>query len=166
MLIKPLGLVVQKEISLADNDDDDVVSESCSHQQQQQNRGLFMYKSLIYAKQDKPRWHEILKISIGNGKKVEKIKNTYLRFLIRTHESMSTSSTLTLTSSSNKNDKIKVYGKCYLKLTNDDGSAIKDEPTLYLPINKIDQDDVESNQANFVRLKTTSLPVTVQVSCL
>ena len=43
----------------------------------------FFYKSIVYPKQDKPKWNEVLNVSIPHGKKVEEIKKTYLRFLIR-----------------------------------------------------------------------------------
>jgi hypothetical protein len=94
-----------------------------------------------------------------------------LRFVLRTHDSVSSasssSSLQSSSSSSSKNDKIKIYGKCYLKLTNEDGSAIKDEPSLYVPIIKVEQDEIESNDVNFIRFKNSSTPSNNQVkSCL
>ena len=60
---------------------------------------------------------EIIKISIPSGKKVERIRNTYLRFILRTRS----------LNEGNKVDKLKYYGKSYLKTTNEDGSAIEDK---------------------------------------
>jgi hypothetical protein len=131
------------------DDDIDMMKQSLA-----QVKKYFFYKSIIYSKQEKPKWHEIIKISIPTGKKVESIKNTYLRFVIRTRS----------LNDSNK-DKTKYYGKCYLKITNEDGSAIEDKTNLQLYVTKIDDNDFQSVDAStFLRLKPTNLPIQLQNS--
>ena len=121
-----------------------------------QSKNYFLYKSIIYAKQEKPKWHEIIKISIPSGKKVERIRNTYLRFILRARS---------LTSDGNKVDKLKYYGKCYLKITNEDGSAMEDKSNLQLFVTKIDDNDFQSiDSSTFIKLKPTNLPVQASVS--
>lgn len=117
-------------------------------------KNYFQYKSIIYSKQEKPKWHEIIKISIPSGKKVERIRNTYLRFVIRTRASIN---------DANK-DKIKYYGKSYLKITNEDGSAIEDKSNLQLHVIKIDDTDFISTDelSKFIKLKPTNLPIEIK----
>lgn len=92
----------------------------------------FFYKSLVYPKQDRPKWNEIVNVSIPHGKKAEEIKKTYLRFLIRNR-------------SLDGKDKTKTVGVCYLQITNEDGSAIKDA-RCHLPMTKLDNES-ESTSA-------------------
>lgn len=86
-------------------------------------RPLFFHKSIVYAKQDKPKWNEIVKVSIPNGKKVEEIRKLYLRFLIRSR-------------SLDGKDKTKIVGVCYLQITNENGSAIQDFNRCYLQVKR------------------------------
>lgn len=66
---------VEVPVDFSDENDDQTEKES--------KKKTFFYKSIVYPKQDKPKWNEILNVSIPHGKKVEEIKKTYLRFLIR-----------------------------------------------------------------------------------
>jgi hypothetical protein len=96
---------------------------------------------------------EIIKISIPSGKKVERIRNTYLRFILRTRS----------LNEGNKVDKLKYYGKSYLKITNEDGSAIEDKSNLQLFVTKIDDSDFLSiDSSSFIKLKLTNLPIQTQ----
>lgn len=113
--IKEVG--VEKPINLSDDESD--------------YKRIFMHKSIVYCKQDRPKWNEIIKISIPNGKKVEQIKNTYVRFLMRSRY---------------LNGTIKIYGVAYLKLTNEDGSAIKDIDYRPLSITRIENSDLKVNE--------------------
>lgn len=91
----------------------------------------FFYKSLVYVKQDRPKWNEIVNVSIPHGKKAEEIKKTYLRFLVRNR-------------SLDGKDKTKIVGVCYLQVTNEDGSAIKDM-RCHLPMTKLDNESETSS---------------------
>ena len=108
-----------------------------------------MYKSIIYSKQEKPKWQEIIKVSIPSSKNVERIRSTYLRFILRTRSL-----------NDGSKDKIKYYGKCYLKITNEDGSAIEDKTYLPIPITKMDDNDFQSvDSSTFLRIKPNNLPI-------
>lgn len=102
---------------------------------------FFFYKSLVYAKQERPKWNEIVNVSIPHGKKAEEIKKTYLRFLIRNR-------------SLDGKDKTKLVGVAYLQITNEDGSAIKDA-RCHLPVVKLDSDsEMGSFDGYFYPIKT------------
>ncbi len=85
-----------------------------------------------------------MNVSIPHGKKVEEIKKTYLRFLIRNR-------------SLDGKDKNKIIGVCYLQITNEDGSAIQDIH-CYLPMIKLDSDaDYTCVNGYFYSLKTSAI---------
>ena len=105
----------------------------------------FFYKSIVYAKQEKPKWNEIVNVSIPHGKPIGQIKKAYVRFLIRNRPL-----------GDDKRDKTKVIGRCYLQITNEDGSAIEDNH-LFLPVNKIEnENEIVNAEADFIRLKPPS----------
>ncbi len=81
--------------------------------------------------------------SIQKGKTLEEIKNTYLRFLIRNRSF-----------SDDKKDKTKIIGRCYLQITNEDGSAIQDNHSLLSMIRIENQSEIISINGSFIRLKT------------
>lgn len=106
-------------------------------------RRFFFYKSIVYAKQEKPKWNEIVNVSIPHGKRLEEIKTTYLRFLIRNRPL-----------AEDKKDKTKIIGRCYLQITNEDGSAIQDNHS-YLPMSRVEsENEIISADGLFIRLKT------------
>ena len=77
------------------------------------------------------------------GKRLEEIKKTYLRFIIRNRPL-----------ADDKKDKTKIIGRCYLQITNEDGSAIQDNHS-FLPMSRIENDtEVISTDGKFIRLKT------------
>lgn len=102
------------------------------------NNKQYFYKSLVYAKQDRPKWHEIVNVSIPHGKKAEEIKRTYVRFLIRSRSTLD----------GGKDAKTKIVGVCYLQITNEDGSAIKDM-RCHLPVIKLDNESESADAASF-----------------
>ena len=111
------------------------LSDSSDTQQQannNNNNNKFFYKSIIYCNQDKPKWHEVVSVSIPHGKTIDEIKRTFLRFLIRNR-------------SIDGRDKTKVLGVCYLQITNEDGSAIAETQHCALPMIKLDGGDDSSS---------------------
>lgn len=83
-----------------------------------------------------------------SGKPLEEIKNTYVRFLIRNRPL-----------SDDKKDKTKIIGRCYLQITNEDGSAIQDNHS-FLSMSRIENEsDVVSTDGSFIRLKP---PISIQ----
>jgi len=126
----------------------DLCEDSDGVDEQDLARRIFFYKSIVYAKQEKPKWNEIVNVSIPHGKRLEEIKKTYLRFVIRNRPL-----------SDDKKDKTKIFGRCYLQITNEDGSAIQDNH-LFLPVTKLESDaDVITTDSTFIRLRT---PLSIQ----
>lgn len=54
-----------------------------NYSKEESKKRIFQYKSVVYCKQDKPKWNEVVNVSIPHGKRLDEIKKTYLRFLIR-----------------------------------------------------------------------------------
>jgi hypothetical protein len=126
------GKLIEVPVDLNEETDDSI------------KKKVFFYKSIAFSKQDKPKWNEVVNVSIPYSKKVEEIRKTYLRFLIRSR-------------SLDGKDKNKIIGSCYLQITNEDGSAIKDINRCYLPMNKSESDSEPSNlEGYFYQFKSNS----------
>ena len=73
------------------------------------------------------------------------IKKAYVRFLIRKRPL-------------NEKEETKIIGRCYLQITNEDGSAIQDNHS-FVSMSEVRSDEVISTDGVFIRLKT---PLSIQ----
>ena len=47
-----------------------------NYSKEESKKRIFQYKSVVYCKQDKPKWNEVVNVSIPHGKRLDEIKKT------------------------------------------------------------------------------------------
>lgn len=98
-----------------------------------------IYRSTVYYHEDKPRWMEILKISLP----IEKYANAHLRFLFK-HRS----------SNESKDKNEKPFAMSYINLMNTDGTTLKNN-YYRLFVWKIDQKRYTESDLNYLQLPSS-----------